>query len=436
LTQDEITQYRVAGLELDEELPSTTTTDFPHRACPDRSPGLWSKIENNAETDGEGEKAERKTHASYLRTQHMGVLTTILHRCLLEGDIARASRAWAMLLRAQVNGAGVDIRTTGYWGIGAELLIRGEEEKIKGKRGLDGKYEDNEGNESDSDFENSGEEESNGDKIETTPNGEDARERRWGSAIGLQKAKEYYERLILQYPYKRQFHSSVNALDFWPAMLGCEIYGVQFEQKEALATLATQEGEDDTPLSDISESEGEDENEITGNEEDRFFASQQRQEARQFERQRESVWEKRENIRHTALGATEKIAKRMDELMSLPPHSDSHVLHRLRGMLALYAGDLYVPTEILGIDENISENEDDTDVVGRRKRADRKSLYRQRLAERERGIAKRAEEIERARKSFEKISKEGGRIDDELVKLLSMNDRLDSEEREVTPAYT
>merc|ERR1712093_213285 len=52
-------------------------------------------------------------------------------------------------------------------------------------------------------------------------------ERRWGSREGLELAKSYYERLILEYPYNRQFQRSVSALDFWPAMVGCEIYGVQ-----------------------------------------------------------------------------------------------------------------------------------------------------------------------------------------------------------------
>lgn len=422
LTPDEIHQYKVAGLDLGQELPSKSIPDFPHRGLPASFPPA-SHIDVAVQADDEGTESEggnlrRERRAPHLRMQHLGVLTTILQRCLLEGDIPRASRAWAMLLRAQHNGKGIDIRSSGYWGIGAELLIRGGEKPARGRKRF--------GEESsESDAEDSGEDDKAG-------SGEDERfeegERRWGTPSGLEKTKDYYERLILQHPYTRQYQDSVNSLDFWPAMLSCEIYGIQFEQKETSRKVVREEESDDVVMADISSEE--DEN-LRSDDPDTYFAAQQRKEARQRARKRDIIWTKRDQIRHTALVAAEKIAARMDELMATPPYSDSLVLHRLRGMLALYIGDLSVPALFEAEseqedDEDQNREDSDMDGVERRDRrgaalhgklTDRRLLQRQRRVEHERGLAKRSEEIARAQKAFEKIQREGGRIDVDIARL-------------------
>ncbi len=336
--------------------------------------------------------------------QHLGVLTAILQRCLLEGDLRRASRAWAMLLRAQHNGKGIDIRSSGYWGIGAELLIRGDEKPARRHAAFG--QDDTLSSESGSEGSNSGD----GGELREEKRYEE-RERRWGTASGLDKAKDYYERLILQHPYTRQYHDSVNSLDFWPAMLSCEIYGIQFEQREALRRVAVEENLEDVIMAEDSSEE--DEN-LRSDDQDTYFAAQKKQEARQRARKRDFLWSKRDQIRHTALVAAEKIAARMDELMATPPYSDSHVLQRLRGMLALYIGDLSVQA----LFEADSDQEEDADhdedsnihdaVYG--KLTERRLSQRRRRAEHERGLAKRAEEKARAQKAFEKIRKEGGHI--------------------------
>jgi len=323
-----------------------------------------------------------------LRLQHLSVLTTILQRCLLEGDITRASRAWAMLIRAQVGGRGVDLRGSGYWGIGAELLIRA----------LDKKRNYSYDEESDDEEEEQGVE-------------------RWGSKEGLEKAKNYYERLILQHPYKRQFDGSVSALDFWPMMVGCEIYGVQFEQKEELRRLAREEEEDDGRERSASESE-ESEEDVEADEEgvDLSVTAGQRRKTRRMKRRTERRWMARDEIRQAALTASEKIAARLDELMTTPPYSDSHNLLRLQGMIALYIGDLSVPA--LPPDEAKEDDEDEAALDRRRrlrsadKDIERRFLHRQRVSDHERGEQKRKEEQERARKLFDRISREGGDVED------------------------
>jgi hypothetical protein len=362
--------------------------------------------------ESETEGSNRETRAPYLRMHHLGVLTTILHRCLLEGDIQRANRAWAMLLRAQVNGKGVNIRSSGYWGIGAELLMRGGERRIRGGGFRQG-HESEEPESGSSDSE-SGQEGGSKD-------GESygATEGRWGTAAGLEKTKEYFERLILQHPYKRQYHNSVSALDFWPAMLGCEVYGIQFEQKEALKKIEAEEEDEDVHVED----EMSDEDETVGHDDpNEYMVAQQRKEARQQDRRKEVFWRKRDEVRQTALSATQKVAARMDELMTSPPFSDSHALHRLRGMIALYIGDLSVPALL---DEEEDEDRDDQDLEDSRrniwgtdeKLAGRRLLIRQRRVEHERGLVQRAEERLRARKAFEKALKDGGRVDVEFERL-------------------
>jgi hypothetical protein len=61
-----------------------------------------------------------------LKRQHLGVLTAILHRCLLNGDYLRAMTAWSLLVRSGFGG-GVNIRQEARWGIGIELLLRSGE---------------------------------------------------------------------------------------------------------------------------------------------------------------------------------------------------------------------------------------------------------------------------------------------------------------------
>jgi hypothetical protein len=100
LTPAEIAQYRLAGLELNEDLPGfgpNGVKDFPHRALPERDADINVSVK---EKDPTSKGAERGPH---LRIQHLSVLTTILHRCLLEGDIPRATRAWSLLLRMEVS---------------------------------------------------------------------------------------------------------------------------------------------------------------------------------------------------------------------------------------------------------------------------------------------------------------------------------------------
>jgi hypothetical protein len=390
-----------------------SVTGFPHRALPaqprfqrDRKGKGKAKDKDDAVSD-EAEKDEAKAdeivadnrhppqRGPMLRLQHLSVLTTILQRCLRDGDIARATRAWEMLIRTQVAGRGIDLRESGYWAIGAELLIRNSARTSRYSY-----------NDSDSD-------EENGREIQDT----EIDQKRWGSAEGLQKAKDYYERLILQHPYKRQFHGTVTALDFWPVMVSCEIYGIQYGQREGLRIISKQEGDDDGEEksgSQSDESEG-DAEEVDIREDTRFIWEQKRK-VRRIRRRAERRWTERDEIRQTALAASEKITARMDDVMSMPPYSDSHNMLRLRGMLALYIGDLSVPDLPIEDEEGSDANEETAEIsrkLGRGNQdTERRFLFRQRINDHERGKRKQEKEHEMARKLFERIAREGGLVDE------------------------
>lgn len=146
-----------------------------------------------------------------LRQQHLDVLTSLLHRCILEKDYRRASRAWGMLLRMEVNGHPLDIRAQERWGIGAELLLHG-------------------GNDLRSHV---APEES-----ETRELGERLQDQSADSfQSGLMKAKDYYERLILQYPFRKSAADSTSSLTFYPVMFGVWIHSIQLRYKLIMAKL-------------------------------------------------------------------------------------------------------------------------------------------------------------------------------------------------------
>jgi hypothetical protein len=303
-------QYRVAGLRLDEELPSKTYTAFPHS---DTEGGFTTAAEDTdaykSGDDLQHEPIKGRPKDSHLKLRHLGVLTAVLQKCLMDRDWERAERAWALLIRAQVGGKGMELRTSGYWGVGGEILVQRAKQRSR--------QQSQEGSQSQS------QRRDGGDVDVTVKKGQE----KWTNRQGIERLKEYYERLILQFPYKRQWASSVNALDFWPPMLSAEIYGLWDEYETSLEHINNPlaETEDSRQMSE-SGSEYDDEQENwTG----------RRPPANKTER-------KNEALRIRTLRFVERVAERMDSLMTSLPFMDSMPLHRLRGMLALWMADLNI----------------------------------------------------------------------------------------------
>ena len=224
-----------------------------------------------------------KSHTAGLRKQHLAALMAVLHGCLMAGDYLRAGRAWGMLLRAETYGHTMDVRTYGRWGIGAEILLFRDAQRFQQP------HSQTDGAEASND-------QSTADYLQAALGPSSL-----FSIEGFRKARAYYERLILQYPYRKTMPNAVSSLHFYPAMFSLWIYAVQSEHTAMLSNPRASRPDID------SVGEGED------------------QETR---------------IRHATSRSASEIATHLDELLVSPPYSDQASLWRLRGMVDLWIADL------------------------------------------------------------------------------------------------
>lgn len=231
---------------------------------------------------------EKDKPSKTLHSQHLHVLTSIMHTSLLKGDFIRAGRAWGMILRSNHNGRPIDFRAQDRWGIGAEILLRRD-------AGLKESVDHEEP------------------KVSSSPISEQS----------FQLAKDYYEQLILQYPYQRHHAQSVSALAFYPAMFGLLVYQVVETCKARLSELDNMDS--DTSMDDDRASP---ESGFGGSPDGRYEKKRARQEDAAAIKARE-------------LTAARQITARLDELLLSPPYDRYNPLLQLRGMMALWVADLY-----------------------------------------------------------------------------------------------
>jgi hypothetical protein len=191
---------------------------------------------------------------------------------------------------------------------------------------------------------------------------------------GFESAKQYYERLILQYPYRKAAPNAISSISFYPAMFGLWIYVVQEESN--VTREALQQADEDS-----SENLSEDEDIMSRTDLSRPGKGKQK-----------LIMAARARELHEA----QQIAARMDELMVSPPYSDSPELLRLRGMVSLWIGDLFVTSvsqqererDASTDSESISIDESPESILARREL---------RLA-----MEKRDAEVEKSKEWFEK----------------------------------
>jgi hypothetical protein len=274
--------YRVAGWSENSPLPGSS---FPHApAVKQKSRQLRS---NNLQKDLAAlnpplyvpPPGEQDTTQS-LRRHHLGVLTTLLHTSLLKHDFVRAGRAWGMILRTNIHGRPLDVRTHGRWGIGAEILMRKSSPDINSQ--------------------------GNAPLI---------------SDQGLDTAKDYYERLILQFPFQKTNPNAISSLTFYPAMFGLCIYEIQQKCKKALENIHNSSSDMDQSDSDLASDQNQESEGVTA-------------------------------IKRSELNSAASLAARMDEIMLSPPFDTYPPLLQLRGSVALWLADLYTAA---------AESEDDGD---------------------------------------------------------------------------
>ncbi|KAI4233637.1 MAG: hypothetical protein LQ349_004305 [Xanthoria aureola] len=279
-------EFRTAGQPLTQELPpfpfphaavkeSARLTSRPQRSGTSPSLDSESSVGVSSQSDDDGVEVVPKPKSSSdvgLRQQHYTVLTSLLHRCLMEKDYMRASRAWGILLRLEVHGHPLDIRAQERWGVGAELLLNGNTNN------------------------------------EARP-----------SLDNLMRAKDYYERLILQYPYRKHSPDAVSSLTFYPVMFGLWIYSIQLRYKFAVEESAVRaKGDGDPEATYISENEPE----------GSVSSTSSARTAVQTEACRIAVEQANE------------VVKKLGELLISPPYSDHSGLWKIQGMLYLWLSQL------------------------------------------------------------------------------------------------
>ncbi|KAK0308986.1 hypothetical protein LTR01_004867 [Friedmanniomyces endolithicus] len=226
-------------------------------------------------------KATSDDHISSLKRRHVDNLTTLLHTCMLRGDWKRALRAWGLLLRTE----------QGRWGIGAELLMRRYAEP----------------------------------SVLPASDNPDENVVSSFSDTGFKASREYYERLILQYPHTPRTQHNVNASTFYPAFFNIWIYEVHDRARRR------RQGTEVAKAADIESSENTIEMSTAG---------------------WKTVADRKQELAEALL-----IADRMDELLVSPPYDSSAVLLYLRGMVGLWLADLHAGlSSASGTDDEDSEH--------------------------------------------------------------------------------
>ena len=238
-----------------------------------------------------------------LRQRHLAAMTTTLQRCLLEGDYIRAGRAWGLLLRTEHNGHIMDLRTNNRWGVGAEILLRRDVELARKRE-----------NRRMSDLR----EFAKSDRARSC----------WFSVNGFEKAKNYYERLVLQYPYRKTAPNATGPLDFYRAMFGLWIYSVNEQHSAELGSLRKHTDRNlhnESIVEDETQSESESKSD-TASASDMGMGLRYPQE--------------RDRIRKSAVQRAQEIASSLAELLISPPYTNSDVFKSLREMVDLWIKDL------------------------------------------------------------------------------------------------
>jgi tetratricopeptide (TPR) repeat protein len=201
-----------------------------------------------------------------------------------------------MILRTPIAGIPFDPRFRGRWGISAELLLqRGSSDIAQSP--------------------NHGEPPANG-------------HAGYYSEGAFELAREYYERLIIQYPHRKGQTHVTDALTFYPAMFSLWLYEICEQGK--LARKQLEQRRSATPDS------------VFGDDFDRTRFEASRIDAEELLRARE-------------------LAERLDQLVASPPLDSQGPLLRLRGMVALWVADLILKGDV-PTNEGRYEDEEDSEI--------------------------------------------------------------------------
>ena len=329
----------------------------------------------------------------------------------------RAGRAWASLIRTW-HQEFVDVRTNGFWGLGAEILLQRTKEVVyppnpkvskarpKGRtKRVNDMSEDEDQDESESDVssENSSDRDREDDarsssELQSSPGPEEERPsgppQRFFTAAGFRQARAYYDRLIVQHPQLHASQRGTLSLDFYPAMLSLWVYEVtelsRRRKWEIHHPARPRQGDAANGLyggypNGIEASEDESSDAASDDSETRTRRREQRRASQLAEAAAEE------------LSGARLIASRLDELLLSPPCDTNAYLLELRGHVGVWLSDLVVdsippPSSSASMSEDIDEELHDPEMADARKDARQQQL----------------EEVENAREYFLRAQEAGG----------------------------
>ncbi|KAI8632022.1 hypothetical protein F5Y19DRAFT_472907 [Xylariaceae sp. FL1651] len=484
---DTLHQLALAGLSPEDELPSKICPAFPHKPLPaagrSRKRGRGRRMSMSAaegsgvDTDsstattitrrrgedgeegngGNGSRGGDRSSQHSARIRHLNIMTAVMHRCLRDGDIARAKRAFGLLVRTR----DVDVRIDNLWAVGSEILMRDGEAAPKlpsqsqfqarqqhpviDTQSIAGVHANTE--------ERGEEEEAEEERARQPP------PRRWGSASNAAQVKTYLETLIQQHPYDAHRPHLTSAVDFWPALFGIEVYNLDAEFQGALHHIHLEYGFPASPLSSAPSSplghrhrhrrhrrrrssggeEGSDYEmadvmDLDDDDDDTFSGSRRR---RRMVGEEDGDEEEEHVERHRATDAlraeTQRgalaLATRMDGVLENPPYATHAELLRLRGHVSLFIGDLYLPSRLveryhargrMGREGGRPVIEDRMQGLSLRG----SDLLRAHVDRPEEHVAvgRRKEEQERARAFFRRALEAGERLEEWILQFLDPED--------------
>ncbi|KAL6881610.1 hypothetical protein HDV57DRAFT_67856 [Trichoderma longibrachiatum] len=309
-------QLTLAGLSgaEDEDDSRRAVKHFPHRA--------QDSGEDERKYQSETERRQRKsTRRDDDRKGHLDVMLRATEQFLAQGDISKAAKAFAIVLQLRPRAQPIDIRLHNLWSIGSEILMRQREQLQE----MDQQYTEPSSLQSayaggDRD----------GVRTSAAP--------RWGSSANLSEIKSYYETLIRQFAYDQKQPNKPSALDFWLALLSCELSTIYAEHLRSIARL-----EADIRLQN-ADSAPQDIAMLTSPNAHKFLARRPGYEhgdaGSQYETREDWIGSRRDAISQRTLTGLRDVNQRMEKLMDQPPYPQNEHFLRLREITSLLSKDL------------------------------------------------------------------------------------------------
>ncbi|KAK3485888.1 uncharacterized protein B0T23DRAFT_448578 [Neurospora hispaniola] len=416
-------QFLPAGNSPDAPLPSSIYPDFPHRPLPSSPTSSHPRSQSrsrrssfasttfnsdagdtDAETDGwttitdhdtisvtstgkpyakrDPVRSTAKLHKAH--QSRVGALVAIIQRCLAEGDIALARRAFGLLVRADVNGRKVDLRFGGYWELGAEVLMRvGENQGNQlGGGSQGGLFGDGTQMEEEKGIYGEGPSGEGGEMEEEDTKERKERNRLLRAAQNRDRVRAYYETLIHLHPWSRLHPNKIGAVDFYPALFGFEMEACFAEHRYGVEQLDRHHFIDDDD-DDLPKFGGDDDHMQIDQQSallldplrssppspsayypshsshsrqmdtvnvHPLYRTEMEEDERRSKRPEVRLRREKEKLRIKALEQMKDVARRMDAVLENTPYNKDVELVRLRAMVALYVGDLSVPVTVTQVE--------------------------------------------------------------------------------------